>query len=156
MPIANPPIAKTLSVGDVARRAGVAVSTLHFYERQGLIRSHRTSGNQRRYDRDVLRRIAVIRVAQDVGVSLAEIGAAFADLPDGRAPSKEDWTRLSAGWADAIDQRIFLLKRLRDGLADCIGCGCLSLEHCPIRNPSDKLSRQGPGPRRLVAPRTSS
>ena len=152
---ANPPVAKTLSVGEVAERAGVAVSTLHFYERQGLIRSHRTSGNQRRYDRDVLRRIAVIRVAQDVGVSLAEIGAGFADLPDGRAPSKEDWTKLSAGWTAAIDQKIFLLKRLRDGLADCIGCGCLSLEHCPIRNPADKLSRQGPGPRRLIAPRAS-
>lgn len=152
---ANPPVAKTLSVGEVAERAGVAVSTLHFYERQGLIRSHRTSGNQRRYDRDVLRRISIIRVAQDVGVSLAEIGAGFADLPDGRAPSKEDWTKLSSGWTDAIDHKIFLLKRLRDGLADCIGCGCLSLEHCPIRNPSDKLGRQGPGPRRLISPRAS-
>jgi MerR family redox-sensitive transcriptional activator SoxR len=151
----NPPVANTLTVGEVAERAGVAVSTLHFYERQGLIRSHRTSGNQRRYDRDVLRRIAIIRVAQDVGVSLAEIGAGFADLPDGRAPSKEYWTKLSAGWTDANDQKIFLLKRLRDGLADCIGCGCLSLEHCPIRNPSDKLSRQGPGPRRLISPRAS-
>lgn len=146
----NPQIAKTLTVGEVAERAGVAVSTLHFYERQGLIRSHRTSGNQRRYDRDVLRRIAIIRVAQDVGVTLNEIGAGLANLPDGRAPTKEDWSELSAGWTDAIDHKIFLLKRLRDGLADCIGCGCLSLEHCPIRNPADRLGRQGPGPRRLL------
>jgi len=147
----HPPIAKTLPVGEVAERAGVAVSTLHFYERQGLIRSHRTSGNQRRYDREVLRRIAIIRVAQDVGVSLGDIGAGLASLPDGRTPTKEDWTHLSAGWTDAIDHKIFLLKRLRDGLSDCIGCGCLSLEHCPIRNPADKLGRQGPGPRRLIA-----
>lgn len=149
---AHPPVARTLTVGEVADRAGVAVSTLHFYERQGLIRSHRTSGNQRRYDREVLRRIAIIRVAQDVGVSLSEIGAGLAGLPDGRTPTKEDWARMSAGWTDAIDHKIFLLKRLRDGLSDCIGCGCLSLEHCPIRNPADKLGRQGPGPRRLLGP----
>ena len=143
-------IAQTLSVGEVAKRAGVTVSTLHFYERQGLIQSHRTSGNQRRYDRDVLRRVAVIRVAQDVGVSLAEVGAGLATLPAGRTPNKDDWARLSGGWAAAIDQRIALLQRLRDGLSDCIGCGCLSLEHCPIRNPADRLGQQGPGPRRLL------
>ena len=146
------PSARTLSVGEVAARAGVAVSTLHFYERQGLLRSHRTSGNQRRYDREVLRRIAVIRVAQDVGVSLAEIGDALASLPDGRTPNRDDWARLSAGWAEAIDRRITLLRRLRDGLTDCIGCGCLSTEHCPMRNPDDRLATQGPGPRRLLAP----
>ena len=145
-------IAQSLSVGEVARRAGVTVSTLHFYERQGLIRSHRTGGNQRRYDRDVLRRVAIIRVAQDVGVSLAEIGAGLATLPDGRVPSKDDWAKLSSGWAAMIDERIALLQRLRDGLTDCIGCGCLSLEHCPIRNPADRLGQRGPGPRRLVAP----
>lgn len=143
-------IAQTLSVGEVAKRAGVTVSTLHFYERQGLIQSHRTSGNQRRYDREVLRRVAVIRVAQDVGVSLAEVGAGLATLPAGRTPNKDDWARLSGGWATAIDQRIALLQRLRDGLSDCIGCGCLSLEHCPIRNPADRLGQQGPGPRRLL------
>jgi len=143
-------IAQTLSVGEVAKRAGVTVSTLHFYERQGLIRSHRTSGNQRRYDRDVLRRVAIIRVAQDVGVSLAEVGAGLATLPDGRTPNRDDWARLSSGWAAAIDHRIALLQRLRDGLSDCIGCGCLSLEHCPIRNPADRLGQQGPGPRRLL------
>ena len=143
-------IAQTLSVGEVAKRAGVTVSTLHFYERQGLIRSHRTPGNQRRYDRDVLRRVAIIRVAQDVGVSLAEVGAGLATLPDGRTPNRDDWARLSSGWAAAIDHRIALLQRLRDGLSDCIGCGCLSLEHCPIRNPADRLGQQGPGPRRLL------
>ncbi len=143
-------IAQTLSVGEVAKRAGVTVSTLHFYERQGLIRSRRTSGNQRRYDRDVLRRVAIIRVAQDVGVSLAEVGAGLATLPDGRTPNRDDWARLSSGWAAAIDHRIALLQRLRDGLSDCIGCGCLSLEHCPIRNPADRLGQQGPGPRRLL------
>ncbi len=145
-------IAKSLSVGEVASRSGVAVSTLHFYERQGLIQSHRTSGNQRRYDRDVLRRIAVIRVAQDVGVSLAEVGAGLAGLPDNRTPNHDDWAKLSAGWAAAIEQKILLLQRLRDGLTDCIGCGCLSQEHCPIRNPMDRLAQQGPGPRRLIAP----
>ena len=145
-------LATTLTVGDVARRAGVAVSALHFYERQGLIRSHRTAGNQRRYDRDVLRRVAIIRVAQDVGISLAEVGAALATLPEGRAPTREDWTRLSSGWTAVLDRRIAQLQRLRDGLGDCIGCGCLSLEHCPIRNPADRLGREGPGPRRLLLP----
>ncbi len=145
-------IAQSLTVGEVARRSGVAVSTLHFYERQGLIQSHRTSGNQRRYDRDVLRRIAVIRVAQDVGVSLAQVGAGLANLPEGRAPNRDDWEKLSSGWAAAIEQKIALLQRLRDGLTDCIGCGCLSLEHCPIRNAADRLGQQGPGPRRLIAP----
>lgn len=146
-------LATTLSVGDVARRAGVAVSALHFYERQGLIRSHRTAGNQRRYDRDVLRRVAIIRVAQDVGISLAEIAAAFATLPEGRVPTHEDWARLSSGWAAVLDRRIAQLQKLRDGLSDCIGCGCLSIEHCPLRNPADLLGREGPGPRRLLVPR---
>jgi MerR family redox-sensitive transcriptional activator SoxR len=145
-------IAQSLTVGDVARRSGVAVSALHFYERQGLIHSHRTSGNQRRYDRDVLRRVAIIRVAQDLGVSLAQVGAGLATLPEGRTPTKDDWARLSAGWAAAIDGKIALLQRLRDGLTDCIGCGCLSLEHCPMRNPQDSLAKNGPGPRRLLAP----
>jgi MerR family redox-sensitive transcriptional activator SoxR len=145
-------IAQSLTVGEVAKRSGVAVSALHFYERQGLIHSHRTSGNQRRYDRDVLRRVAIIRVAQDLGVSLAQVGAGLATLPEGRTPTRDDWARLSSGWAAAIDGKIALLQRLRDGLTDCIGCGCLSQEHCPIRNPGDSLARHGPGPRRLLAP----
>jgi len=148
-------IAQSLTVGEVARRSGVAVSALHFYERQGLIHSHRTSGNQRRYDRDVLRRVAIIRVAQDLGVSLAQVGAGLATLPEGRTPTRDDWARLSSGWAAVIDGKIALLQRLRDGLTDCIGCGCLSQEHCPIRNPGDSLARHGPGPRRLLAPEES-
>lgn len=138
----------TLSVGEVARRSGVAVSTLHFYETKGLIASTRSGGNQRRYARDVLRRIAFIRVAQRVGVSLAEIAGALATLGGG-APSREDWARLSAAWRHDLDQRMAQLKKLRDTLDDCIGCGCLSLERCALRNPQDKLGAKGPGPHRL-------
>ncbi|MFO1183314.1 MAG: redox-sensitive transcriptional activator SoxR [Bauldia sp.] len=144
--------ATALSVGEAARRAGVAVSTLHFYERQGLIRSHRTAGNQRRYDRDVLRRVAVIQVAQTVGISLADVRAAFASLPEGRTPTRQDWARLSQGWAVLLDTRIALMQRLRDDLGDCIGCGCFSLERCPIRNPADRLGQDGPGARLLLQP----
>jgi MerR family redox-sensitive transcriptional activator SoxR len=141
---------KELTVGEVAARSGVAVSALHFYETKGLIRSHRTSGNQRRYDRDVLRRVAVIRVAQDVGISLADIAATLAALPDGRTPTRDDWSAMSKGWAAELDRRILQLQKLRDGLADCIGCGCMSIEHCPIRNMGDMLGAEGPGPRRLL------
>jgi len=126
-------------------------SALHFYERRGLIFSRRTAGNQRRYARDVLRRIAVIRVAQEIGIPLAEIAAAFAALPDGRTPDREDWGMLSRGWATALDRRIEQLVRLRDGLTDCIGCGCMSIDRCPLRNPDDRLARKGPGPHRLMA-----
>lgn len=140
----------TLTVGQVARRAGVAVSALHFYETKGLIHSHRTSGNQRRYFRDTLRRVAIIRVGQDVGISLAEIAAALASLPEGRTPTPEDWERLSSGWTKTLDCRILQLQKLRDGLTDCIGCGCLSLTHCPIRNAADHLGREGSGPRRIL------
>ena len=140
-----------LSIGEVAARSGVAVSALHFYERRGLIGSHRTAGNQRRYARDVLRRIAVIRVAQEIGIPLAEIAAAFAALPDGRTPNRQDWGTLSKGWAASLDRRIEQLVRLRDGLTDCIGCGCMSIDRCPLRNPDDRLARQGPGPHRLRA-----
>lgn len=140
-----------LSVGEVARRSGIAVSALHFYERKGLIRSARTSGNQRRYERSVLRRIAIIQVAQSVGLSLEEIGAALAGLPADKAPSTADWERMSAGWRDALDARIAQLGRLRDGLGSCIGCGCLSTETCPLRNPGDRIGRQGKtGPRILL------
>lgn len=144
-------MAREFTVGEVAMRSGVAVSALHFYETKGLIRSRRTSGNQRRYDPDVLRRVAVIRVGQDVGISLAEIGAALAGLPDGRAPTREDWSRLSQAWAADLDRRILQLQKLRTGLGDCIGCGCLSIDRCKIKNSDDRLANQGAGPRLLLA-----
>jgi MerR family redox-sensitive transcriptional activator SoxR len=136
-------------VGEVAARSGVAVSTLHFYEAEGLICSWRNSGNQRRYAREVLRRIAVIRVAQRTGISLADIREAMRSLPQGRTPTAEDWAKLSARWRADLDDRIDRLTRLRDQLDGCIGCGCLSLGVCPLRNPWDKLAEQGPGPRLL-------
>lgn len=145
-------IDKDLSVGEVAERSGVAVSTIHFYESKGLIASWRSSGNQRRFPRDVLRRIAVIKVAQRLGVPLATIAEALKTLPDGRTPTAEDWKRLSVAWKADLDERIAVLTRLRDGLEDCIGCGCLSLGECPLRNPWDELSEDGPGPR-LLDPR---
>lgn len=144
-------MARELTVGDVAARSGVAVSALHFYEAKGLIRSHRTAGNQRRYGGDVLRRLGVIRIAQEVGVPLAEIGAALSSLPDGRTPTRADWKRLSTRWARDLDRRIARLQRLRDGLSDCIGCGCLSIDRCALRNPDDRLGKEGPGARRLMA-----
>jgi MerR family transcriptional regulator, redox-sensitive transcriptional activator SoxR len=138
-----------MTVGQVAERSGVAVSTLHFYEAKGLIASRRNAGNQRRYGRDVLRRVAVIKVAQRLGVALADIAAALAALPDGRTPTARDWDRLSAVWKQDLDARIVRLTRLRDTLGECIGCGCLSLEHCKLRNPLDTLSEDGPGARLL-------
>lgn len=142
-------IPPTLSVGEVARRSGVPVSTLHFYEAKGLISSSRTQGNQRRYARDVLRRVAFIRVAQRVGIALSDIAAALATLPATAAPGREDWTRLSTAWRADLDERMAQLKKLRDTLDDCIGCGCLSIDRCRLRNPFDKLATQGPGPQRL-------
>jgi MerR family redox-sensitive transcriptional activator SoxR len=142
-------IGKQLTVGEVARRSGVAVSALHFYEAKGLIRSVRNAGGQRRYGRDVLRRVAVIKVAQRIGIPLASIGAALASLPEERTPTKADWTRLSSLWRRELDERIGQLTRLRDQLDDCIGCGCLSIDACKLRNPLDALSEQGSGPRRL-------
>ncbi|SFL75941.1 redox-sensitive transcriptional activator SoxR [Rugamonas rubra] len=139
-------IKHVLSVGEVAKRSGVAVSALHFYEAEGLIHSSRTAGNQRRYPRDVLRRVAFIRTAQRVGVPLAEIAETLRALPDGRTPTRDDWTRLSLAWRARLDERIGMLERLRDNLDDCIGCGCLSLERCRLRNPADTLAAQGPGP----------
>lgn len=145
-------MAATLSVGDVAQRSGVAVSTLHFYESKGLIGSERTESNHRRYARAVLRRVAFIRVAQRVGIPLADIARALESLPAGSAPSRADWARLSADWRAELDQRMAQLKMLRDQLDDCIGCGCLSIDKCRLRNPHDKLSGEGAGPRRLLAP----
>jgi MerR family redox-sensitive transcriptional activator SoxR len=140
-----------ISVGELARRSGVAVSALHFYEAKGLILSVRTGGNQRRYDRDVLRRVAIIQFAQGLGLSLAEIGDALGTLPDGRPPNKADWERLSRSWHDLLSARIAKLERLRDGLTQCIGCGCLSTETCPLRNPEDRMAVDGPGPRILIS-----
>lgn len=139
-----------LTVGQVARRSGVAVSALHFYETKGLIRSDRTSGNQRRFSGDVLRRVAIIQVAQQVGIPLAEIAAALQALPEGRTPTRADWSLLSARWRDELDRRISRLRRLRDGLDDCIGCGCMSIDRCPLRNPQDRLAARGKGAQRLA------
>ncbi|GBQ28417.1 redox-sensitive transcriptional activator SoxR [Gluconacetobacter sacchari] len=138
--------ADDLSVGDVARRCGVRVSTLHFYEASGLIRSARNAGNQRRYGRAVLRRIAIIRVAQRAGLSLAEIRAALAGVPDDRAATVRDWRRMSKSWRAGLQERIDDLTRLRDQLDRCIGCGCLSLSDCPLRNPQDVLGAARSGP----------
>jgi MerR family redox-sensitive transcriptional activator SoxR len=137
---------RPLSAGQVAARSGVAVSTVHFYELKGLIKGWRSAGNQRRYSRDVLRRIAIIKVAQRLGLPLSMIKQAIDSLPGGRTPSAKDWKRLSAEWRDELDRRIALLKRLRGQLDTCIGCGCLSLKVCHLRNPWDVLSDQGTGP----------
>ncbi|HTF51389.1 MAG TPA: redox-sensitive transcriptional activator SoxR [Pseudonocardia sp.] len=139
-----------LTVGQLAQRSGVAVSALHFYERQELINSRRTSGNQRRYRRDTLRRVALIRIAQRVGIPLAEVRSALAELPDSRTPNRADWENLSQRWHDELDDRIKQLQQLRDEFTDCIGCGCLSLDRCRMANPFDKLSGHGAGPRRLI------
>ena len=138
-----------LSVGEVAERSGVAVSTLHFYETKGLIRSQRNRGNQRRYPRGILRRVAVIKVAQRTGIPLAEIADALSVLPHDRPLTAQDWRRLSEIWRRQLDDRIERLTRLRDQLDGCIGCGCLSMQDCPLRNPWDALAAEGPGPRLL-------
>ncbi len=135
-----------LSVGEVAARSGVAVSTIHFYEAKGLIPSWRNPGNQRRFPRGVLRRIAVIKVAQRLGLPLESIAKAFKALPSNRAPTPADWKNLSLKWQADLDERIVKLTKLRDQLSGCIGCGCLSMTECPLRNPQDKLSDEGTGP----------
>lgn len=140
-----------LSVGELAGRAGVAVSALHYYESRGLIRSQRSAGNQRRYARAELRRVAFIRAAQQLGIGLSEIGEALAALPDGRTPTKADWARLSAYWRERLDARIAALQALRDKLDGCIGCGCLSLRACTLYNPQDTCAQQGSGAQRLPA-----
>ena len=139
-----------LSVGDMAARAGVPVSTLHYYEDEGLIESWRTPANHRRYDRRELRRVAIIRVAQSVGVPLAEIRPVLDRIPRGRAVSAKDWEQAAAPWKDKLDERIALLERLRDQMGHCMGCGCLSVENCPLYNADDIMGRSGPGPRRWI------
>lgn len=139
-----------LSVGEVAERSGVAVSALHFYEREGLITSRRTSGNQRRFRREVLRRLALIRIAQRVGIPLAEIREALDSLPGNRTPTRADWEALSQRWQADLDDRIHRLQQLRNEFTGCIGCGCLSIDRCAMVNPYDAMGEQGPGPRRLV------
>ena len=144
-------MSELLPIGIVAKRSGVAVSTLHFYEARGLIRSERSGGNQRRYRRDMLRRIAFIRSGQRVGISLERIAEALAGLPDSRTPTRADWTHLSRLWRSELDQRIEALGLLRDQLDQCIGCGCLSLKVCKLFNAGDELAKTGSGPRRLMA-----
>ena len=139
---------RELTPGELAERAGVTVSALHFYEREGLIASRRTTGNQRRYHRDVLRRVAFIRFSQRLGISLHDIGAALDTLPAGRTPSSADWAKLSERWRSDLDDRITRLQNLRDNLDGCIGCGCLSLQTCAIYNNEDALGSLGPGPHR--------
>lgn len=142
---------RLMSIGEVSARSGVAVSALHFYERKGLIGSWRTDGNQRRYHAGTLRRVGIIQFGQSLGISLAEIRDALDALPKDRLPSPDDWSCLSQAWAARLDARIAGLQRLRDRLTDCIGCGCLSTEKCPLRNPEDQLAAGGKGPRRLLA-----
>lgn len=141
--------AQELYVGEVAERAGVAVSALHFYESKGLISSRRNDGNQRRYPRAVLRLVSIIKVAQGLGFTLQEIRKALSVLPKNRTPSQAEWTELSRSWKHDLDDRIERLTRLRDQLNGCIGCGCLATKTCPLRNPDDKLAKKGPGPRLL-------
>jgi MerR family redox-sensitive transcriptional activator SoxR len=137
---------RPLSAGQVAARSGVAVSTIHFYEAKGLLKGWRSAGNQRRYSRDVLRRVAIIKVAQRLGLPLSMIKRAIDSLPGGRTPTARDWRGLSAEWRRELDRRIALLQKLRGELDSCIGCGCLSLKVCRLRNPGDSVSDQGSGP----------
>src|SRR3954452_6059159 len=134
-----------MTVSDVAQRSGFAPSALRFYEREGLVHATRTTGNQRRYERSVLRRLAFIRAARNVGLSLDEIAAALATLPDRRTPTRADWTRLSRSWRRRLDDQIAARSKLRDGLDSCIGCGCLSLTKCAMQNPDDLAAPAGPG-----------
>jgi MerR family redox-sensitive transcriptional activator SoxR len=141
---------KLFSVGDIARRAGIATSALRFYEGEGLVHSVRTEAGHRRYGADVLRRIAFIRTAQLVGLSLADIREALSSLPDGRTPTARDWAALAASWRPELDERIRMLSRMRDQLDECIGCGCLSLSACGLWNPGDVAANLGHGPRYLL------
>jgi MerR family transcriptional regulator, redox-sensitive transcriptional activator SoxR len=149
-------VTNLLSIGEVSRRSGVASSALRFYEQRGLISSERAGSGHRRYPRPVLRRIAFIVFAQRIGLTLDEIGAELAKLPPHQAPTRRDWSRLSATWTSRIDERIAVLERLRLGLTECIGCGCLSLDRCKLANPGDRAARLGPGPRYWIGNRPPS
>lgn len=135
-----------LTVGEIARRSGVAVSAIHFYERKGLIAAHRTGGNQRRFDRSVLRRIALIKVAQQIGVPLSEVSDQLSVLPADRAPDHDDWHKIATRWSGELNRRIRMLEAMRDSLDGCIGCGCLSMTRCAVINPDDRLGEVGQGP----------
>ena len=149
-------MAELLTIGEVSRRSGVASSALRFYEERGLIGSERSGSGHRRYQRPVLRRIAFIVFAQRVGLTLEEVGEELAKLPGNRAPTKGDWSRLSSTWSARIEERIAELERLKLGLTECIGCGCLSLDRCRFANPEDRAARQGPGPRYWIGDRPLS
>ena len=146
-------MSELLTIGEVSRRSGVAASALRFYEERGLIASERAGSGHRRYPRPVLRRIAFIVFAQRVGLTLDEIGAELAKLPPNRAPNRRDWARLSSRWSARIDERIAELERLKLGLTECIGCGCLSLDRCRLANPGDRAAARGPGPRYWIGDR---
>jgi MerR family redox-sensitive transcriptional activator SoxR len=146
-------VAELLTIGEVSRRSGVAASALRFYEERNLISSERAGGGHRRYPRPVLRRIAFIVFAQRVGLTLDEIGAELARLPADHAPTRRDWSRLSSKWRVRIDDRIAELERLKAGLTECIGCGCLSLDRCRLANPDDRIAARGPGPRYWIGDR---
>jgi MerR family redox-sensitive transcriptional activator SoxR len=146
-------MSELLTIGEVAKRSGVAASALRFYEERELIASERAGSGHRRYPRPVLRRIAFIVFAQRVGLTLDEIAGELAKLPENRAPTRRDWSRLSRRWSARIDQRIAELERLKVGLTDCIGCGCLSLDRCRLANPNDRAAARGPGPRYWIGDR---
>ena len=149
-------MSELLAIGEVARRSGVASSALRFYEQRGLISSERAGSGHRHYPRPVLRRIAFIVFAQRIGLTLDEIGAELAKLPPHQAPTRRDWSRLSATWASRIDDRIAELQRLKFGLTECIGCGCLSLDRCKLANPDDRAARLGSGPRYWIGDQRTS
>lgn len=149
-------LSRELTVGQVATRSGVAISTLHFYECKGLIKSWRNRRNHRRYPREVLRRVAIIKAAQKTGIPLAAIRKALEALAGERTPTAEDWKRMSVAWRQELDNRIARLTQLRDQLNGCIGCGCLSLGICPLRNPRDILAKNGPGPHFLALAKSNS
>jgi MerR family transcriptional regulator, redox-sensitive transcriptional activator SoxR len=149
MALGSRSVTELLTIGEVSRRSGTAASALRYYESLGLIASRRSTGNQRRYRRTVLRRLAVIQAAQHVGLSLDDVLAAFAGFEAEHAPTKAEWAAMSRRWRPALEARIAALQQVRDGLAQCIGCGCLSMRQCAIYNPADELAAQGPGARRL-------
>ena len=140
----------TLSIGALSERTGVAPSALRFYEAEGLLHAKRSEGGQRRFARDAIRRVSFIRIAQQVGLTLGEIHDVMASLPDRRTPDRTDWDRVATAWGPRLDEQIALLMRLKERLTGCIGCGCLSLDVCPLHNPGDELADEGPGPRMLL------